>query len=80
MMRHFNFLVCACVLLAAACAARDADPYKMLEVSRGASESEVKRAYRKLSLKYHPDKQQGKSADDVEKASNKFVKIQKSYE
>lgn len=63
-----------------ACSARDADPYKLLDVSRGAGETEIKRSYRKLSLKYHPDKQTGKSADEVEKAQNKFMKIQKAYE
>ena len=32
-----------------------ADPYKVLEVSPAASDEEVKRAYRVLSRKYHPD-------------------------
>ena len=32
------------------------DPYEILNVQRGASEREVKKAYRSLSLKYHPDK------------------------
>ncbi|BDA43749.1 Translocation protein SEC63 homolog [Coccomyxa sp. Obi] len=32
------------------------DPYEILKVERGATESEVKKAYRKLSLIYHPDK------------------------
>jgi hypothetical protein len=62
------------------CAARDADPYRLLDVGRGAAESEIKKSYRKLSLKYHPDKQQGKTADEVEKAANRFMTIQKAYE
>jgi len=62
------------------CAARDADPYRLLDISRGATESDIKKSYRKLSLKYHPDKQQGKAADEVEKAANKFMSIQKAYE
>ena len=32
------------------------DPYEILELEIGATPSEIKRAYRKLSLKYHPDK------------------------
>lgn len=32
------------------------DPYLTLGVESGAAENEIKKAYRKLSLKYHPDK------------------------
>ena len=31
------------------------DPYRVLEVSRDASDDEIKKAYRNLSRKYHPD-------------------------
>lgn len=32
------------------------DPFAILQLERGATDKEVKRAYRKLSLQYHPDK------------------------
>ena len=32
------------------------DPFTILQLERGATDKEVKRAYRKLSLQYHPDK------------------------
>ena len=36
------------------------DPYKVLGVSYNASEDEIKKAYRNLSRKYHPDANVGK--------------------
>lgn len=47
------------------------DPFEILEVRENASPNEIKKAYRRLSLIYHPDKDTGDS--------NKFVKITKAY-
>jgi len=52
-----------------------ADYYKALGLNRGASDDQVKRAYRKLALKYHPDKNKG----DPE-AAKKFAEIGNAYE
>ena len=51
------------------------DYYSILGVARGAPESQIKRAYRKLALKYHPDKNPG---DD--KAKSKFEELSNAYE
>lgn len=51
------------------------DFYQVLGVSRDASQNDIKKAYRKLALKYHPDKNQG----DKE-AESKFKEISAAYE
>jgi translocation protein SEC63 len=51
------------------------DPYTILGVAQGTAMSEIKKVYRKLSLKYHPDKNIGdKMAEEM------FMKIAKAYE
>lgn len=54
----------------------DLDPYQTLGVAKDANPLEIKKSFKKLSLKYHPDKLQ-QSKLDVEKDT--FTKIQFSY-
>lgn len=51
------------------------DPYSVLGVSKGASESEIKSAYRRLAKRYHPDT----NADDP-KAQERFSEVNTAYE
>ncbi len=55
-----------------------ANPYKVLEVSPTASDEEVKRAYRVLSRKYHPDA--NINNPDKKEAEEKFKEIQQAYQ
>ncbi|MDR0391030.1 MAG: DnaJ domain-containing protein [Planctomycetaceae bacterium] len=52
------------------------DYYKILEVSKNASQDKIQSAYRKLARKYHPDMNQ----DDPKGAKEKFQKIQEAYD
>ena len=51
------------------------DYYKILGVERKASEGDVRKAYRKLAMKYHPDKNPGDK-----KAEDKFKEINEAYQ
>ncbi len=51
------------------------DYYSLLGVSKGASSQEIKKAYRKLAVKYHPDKN-----PDDKLAEDKFKEISQAYE
>lgn len=50
------------------------NPYKILKINKWQSPSDIKAAYRKLALKYHPDKNPGDS-----KAEEKFKEVSKAY-
>ncbi|MDH3321746.1 MAG: TerB family tellurite resistance protein [Flavobacteriaceae bacterium] len=54
--------------------------YKILEIEKNASDNEVKKAYRKMVKKYHPDKLRGIGAAHIKGAEEKFRQVQKAYE
>lgn len=51
--------------------------YEILDVTREASEEDIKRSYRRLALLYHPDKNRD---DSPEEAARKFREISEAYE
>ena len=54
--------------------------YKILEVSKSSSVDEVKKAYRKMARKYHPDRVQHLGEEHMIGAKEKFQKVQEAYE
>ena len=54
------------------------DPYQVLGVSRSASDDEIKKAYRSLSRKYHPDANINNPNKD--QAEEKFKQVQQAYD
>ena len=52
-----------------------ADYYDLLGVSKGAGTDEIKKAYRKLALKYHPDRNQGSKGTE-----DRFKEVTEAYE
>lgn len=55
------------------------DYYSILGVTKDASQSDIKKAYRKLSVKYHPDKHTNDSDADKKTAEEKFVAANEAY-
>eukprot|EP00601_Ochromonadales_sp_CCMP2298_P016721 CAMPEP_0173239954 /NCGR_PEP_ID=MMETSP1142-20121109/13499_1 /TAXON_ID=483371 /ORGANISM="non described non described, Strain CCMP2298" /LENGTH=62 /DNA_ID=CAMNT_0014171025 /DNA_START=113 /DNA_END=298 /DNA_ORIENTATION=- len=52
------------------------DYYEVLELSRSASKDEIRKSYRKLAIRWHPDK----NPENAEEAGEKFKVIAEAYE
>lgn len=68
-------LLATMLLLGSLAEAAERDFYKILELKKNAKDADIKKAYRKLTLQYHPDKNQG---DDA--AKQKFHDVADAYE
>src|SRR5688572_3938123 len=53
------------------------DYYDILGVAKNASDEDIKKAYRKLAMKHHPDRNQG---DETKKSEDKFKEAKEAYE
>lgn len=54
--------------------------YKILEIESNASQDDIKKAYRRMAKKYHPDKLRGQDPAMIKGAEEKFKEVQKAYE
>ena len=55
------------------------DYYEILGVPKGASDEEIKKSYRKLAMKYHPDRVSTMSDTEKKQAEDKFKELQEAY-
>ena len=65
------FLMLICFVFLCGC---QLNPYRVLNVQRNAKLTEIRRAYKELVRKWHPDKNKAPNAED------KFIEIQEAYE
>src|SRR3989338_11534614 len=77
-MRFILFLSLFLIILIRECAVvAKRDYYEVLCVAKGASDEDIKKSYRKLAMKYHPDRNSG---DKAKEAEEKFKEVKEAYE
>ncbi|GGI86735.1 J domain-containing protein [Legionella impletisoli] len=54
--------------------------YEVLGVRQGASPEDIRKAYKKLALQYHPDRLAGKPQKEIDEATERFKHVQSAYE
>jgi DnaJ like chaperone protein len=54
--------------------------YRILEIDEQASDDEIKKAFRKMAMKYHPDKVKDLGEQHVKNAQEKFISVQEAYD
>jgi len=54
--------------------------YEILEISPEASDEEVKKAYRRMAMKFHPDRLEGYGSEVIKSAQEQFIKVQQAYQ
>lgn len=57
-----------------------ASAFKILEIEESATDEEVKKAFRKMAMKYHPDKVRGLGEQHEKAAAEKFRSVQEAYD
>ncbi|KVI11485.1 dnaJ protein ERDJ3A isoform X1 [Cynara cardunculus var. scolymus] len=68
------FFICLFLLVYVSVESKSLDPYKVLGVEKDASQRQIQKAFHKLSLQYHPDKNKNKGAQE------KFAEINNAYD
>ena len=56
------------------------DWYAVLGLTSSATDEEIKKAYRRLILQYHPDRAEGKTQAEKEESTRRFREVQEAYE
>jgi len=56
------------------------EAYRILGISPSATKAQLKKAYRTLAKKYHPDKHVGQNAVEIQKAEDKFQEVKEAYD